>query len=45
MRAALDEQGATDVSVLVHVAKYAFAVYGLFREAVDSQLKGDCWIY
>ena len=41
VRAALDEQGATDVSVLAYAAKYASAAYGPFREAVDSQLKGD----
>jgi porphobilinogen synthase len=41
VRAALDEQGATDVSVLAYAAKYASAAYGPFREAVDSQLTGD----
>ena len=41
VRAALDEQGATDVSVLAYAAKYASAAYGPFREAVDSQLQGD----
>ncbi|HET7900441.1 MAG TPA: porphobilinogen synthase [Candidatus Nanopelagicales bacterium] len=41
VRAALDEQGATNVAVLAYAAKYASAAYGPFREAVDSQLTGD----
>ena len=41
VRAALDEAGASHVSVLAYAAKYASAAYGPFREAVDSQLKGD----
>jgi len=41
VRTALDEVGAQQVSVLAYAAKYASAAYGPFREAVDSQLKGD----
>lgn len=40
-RTALDEAGYTDVAILAYAAKYASALYGPFREAVDSQLKGD----
>lgn len=40
-RTALDEAGFTSVSILAYSAKYASAYYGPFREAVDSQLKGD----
>jgi porphobilinogen synthase len=41
IRAALDEAGHTNTSVIAYAAKYASAFYGPFREAVDSQLKGD----
>ena len=41
VRSALDEVGAQHVAVLAYAAKYASAAYGPFREAVDSQLKGD----
>ncbi|MCC9146403.1 MULTISPECIES: porphobilinogen synthase [unclassified Arthrobacter] len=41
IRQALDEAGYTDVSLFAYAAKYASAFYGPFREAVDSQLKGD----
>ena len=41
IRQALDEAGFQDVSVIAYAAKYASAFYGPFREAVDSQLKGD----
>ncbi|HEX5534197.1 MAG TPA: porphobilinogen synthase [Actinomycetales bacterium] len=41
VRAALDAQGHDDVVLLAYAAKYASAFYGPFREAVDSQLKGD----
>lgn len=41
IRQALDETGFQDVSVIAYAAKYASAFYGPFREAVDSQLKGD----
>ncbi|WP_153502921.1 porphobilinogen synthase [Cumulibacter manganitolerans] len=41
MREALDAAGHDDVSLIAYSAKYASALYGPFREAVDSQLKGD----
>ncbi|WP_035847956.1 porphobilinogen synthase [Kitasatospora azatica] len=41
IRRALDAAGYQDVSVLAYTAKYATALYGPFREAVDSSLKGD----
>lgn len=41
VRAALDAEGFTDTILLAYAAKYAGAFYGPFREAVDSQLKGD----
>lgn len=41
IRQALDEAGLQDTSILAYAAKYASAFYGPFREAVDSQLKGD----
>jgi porphobilinogen synthase len=41
VRDALDAQGLTSVSILAYSAKYASAFYGPFREAVQSQLKGD----
>ncbi len=41
VRAALDEAGHAEVSILAYSAKYASAFYGPFREAVDSQLDGD----
>ncbi|MDL9979406.1 porphobilinogen synthase [Microbacterium candidum] len=41
VRAALDAEGYTDTLILAYSAKYAGAFYGPFREAVDSQLKGD----
>ncbi|WP_461169150.1 porphobilinogen synthase [Arthrobacter sp. Z1-15] len=41
IRQALDTAGYTDVSLFAYAAKYASAFYGPFREAVDSQLKGD----
>jgi porphobilinogen synthase len=41
IRQALDTAGHTDVSLFAYAAKYASAFYGPFREAVDSQLKGD----
>ena len=40
-REALDEADFAHVSILAYSAKYASAYYGPFREAVDSQLKGD----
>lgn len=41
IRAALDQAGHVNTSVIAYAAKYASAFYGPFREAVDSQLKGD----
>lgn len=41
VRRALDAEGFTDTLLLAYSAKYAGAFYGPFREAVDSQLKGD----
>ncbi|MFJ4159842.1 porphobilinogen synthase [Microbacterium testaceum] len=41
VRGALDAEGFTDTLILAYSAKYAGAFYGPFREAVDSQLKGD----
>jgi porphobilinogen synthase len=41
MREALDAAGHTDTAILAYTAKYASAFFGPFREAVDSQLKGD----
>jgi porphobilinogen synthase len=41
IREALDAAGHVDVGILAYTAKYASAFYGPFREAVDSQLRGD----
>ncbi|MBP2476010.1 porphobilinogen synthase [Crossiella equi] len=41
IREALDEAGYTDTGILAYTAKYASALYGPFREAVESQLAGD----
>jgi porphobilinogen synthase len=41
VRAALDAAGHTNAVILAYAAKYASGFYGPFREAVDSQLKGD----
>jgi porphobilinogen synthase len=41
IRQALDAAGRQDVAILAYAAKYASPFYGPFREAVDSQLKGD----
>jgi porphobilinogen synthase len=41
IREALDTAGHRDTGILAYTAKYASAFYGPFREAVDSQLKGD----
>jgi porphobilinogen synthase len=41
VRTALDAAGRIDTSILAYAAKYASALYGPFREAVDSQLVGD----
>ncbi|MGW5647278.1 porphobilinogen synthase [Saccharopolyspora sp. NPDC003752] len=41
IRDSLDATGFGDTSILAYSAKYASAFFGPFREAVDSQLKGD----
>jgi porphobilinogen synthase len=41
IRQALDAAGRTDVGILAYTAKYSSAFYGPFREAVESQLRGD----
>lgn len=41
IRAALDEAGHPDVTILAYAAKYASAFYGPFRDAVESSLTGD----
>jgi porphobilinogen synthase len=41
VRTALDSAGHADTAILAYAAKYASALYGPFREAVDSQLVGD----
>jgi porphobilinogen synthase len=41
VRAALDAAGHQDVAILAYSAKYASAFYGPFRDAVESELKGD----
>jgi len=41
IRDALDAEGFSQTLILAYAAKYASAFYGPFREAVDSQLKGD----
>ena len=41
VRKALDDAGHIETSILAYSAKYASAFYGPFRNAVDSQLKGN----
>lgn len=41
VRSALDGAGHTDTALLAYAAKYASAMYGPFRDAVESQLSGD----
>ena len=41
IREALDGAGLVNTSILAYAAKYASAFYGPFRDAVDSQLRGD----
>lgn len=41
VRQALDAQGFLNTAILGYTAKYATALYGPFREAVDSSLKGN----
>ncbi len=40
IRSALDEAGHTDVAILAYAAKYASALYGPFRDAVDVTISG-----
>ncbi|SDU10058.1 porphobilinogen synthase [Jiangella alkaliphila] len=40
-RSALDAAGYTDVAILAYAVKYASALYGPFRDAVESSLVGD----
>jgi porphobilinogen synthase len=40
IRAALDADGHTEVSILAYTAKYASAFYGPFRDALDSAPRG-----
>jgi porphobilinogen synthase len=40
IREALDESGAGDVGILAYSAKYASALYGPFRDAVDVEIVG-----
>ena len=41
VRQALDAEGFTDTVILAYSAKYTSALYGPFREAVQSSLVGD----
>jgi porphobilinogen synthase len=41
VREALDAAGFTDTILLAYAAKYTSALYGPFREAVQSSLQGD----
>jgi porphobilinogen synthase len=38
IRTALDQAGRTDVAIMAYAAKYASALYGPFRDAVDVQI-------
>ncbi len=40
IRGALDDAGRIDVAILAYAAKYASALYGPFREAVDVDIAG-----
>ncbi len=40
IRTALDEAGHGDVAILAYAAKYASALYGPFRDAVDVEIVG-----
>jgi len=40
IRAALDDAGHTDVAIMAYAAKYASALYGPFRDAVDVTITG-----
>jgi porphobilinogen synthase len=41
IRGALDEEGFDQVAILAYAAKYASALYGPFRDAVDVSIAGD----
>jgi porphobilinogen synthase len=41
IRDALDSIGHQDVAILAYTVKYASALYGPFREAMNSSLRGD----
>ena len=41
MRAALDEAGFQNVSIMAYSAKYASAFFGPFRDAVESSFTGN----
>jgi len=41
VRQVLDGAGLTDTAILAYAAKYASAMYGPFRDAVESTLVGD----
>ena len=41
VRSALDKAGHLDTGILAYSVKYASAFFGPFRDAVESQLKGD----
>jgi len=45
IRAALDAAGHHDAGILAYSAKYASALYGPFRDAVESALRGDRLTY
>ena len=40
IRSALDDAGHTEVAIMAYSAKYASALYGPFRDAVDVQIAG-----
>jgi len=40
IRAALDDAGHSDVAIMAYAAKYASALYGPFRDAVDVSIAG-----
>jgi porphobilinogen synthase len=40
IREALDDEGFDQVSILAYAAKYASALYGPFRDAVDVSIEG-----
>ena len=40
IRAALDERGHDQVAILAYASKYASALYGPFRDAVDVTIAG-----